>query len=105
MKKIVIMFSILFTTLSANATDWITVNDMSQLKWQISPGGIVYLRNLNEFNSEALPCCYNYFIDTTTPGGKSLWSVVLTKMTTSQKLILGTAEINTAGPITFAGIW
>lgn len=99
------MFSILFTTLSANATDWITVNDMSLIKWQITPGGMVYFRNLNEFNSQALPCCYNYYIDTTTPGGKSLWSVVLTKMTTSEKLILGTPKINTAGPITYAGIW
>jgi hypothetical protein len=105
MKKVIMMLSLLFMTLSTNAEDWITVNNMSQIKWQIAPTGKVYLRNINEFNSQALPCCYNYYIDTTTPAGKSLWSVVLTKMTTSQKLILGTPDISTAGPITYAGIW
>ena len=105
MNKAIIILSLLFTTLSANGEDWITVNDMSQVKWQITPAGRVYFRNLNEFNNQALPCCYNYYLDTTTPGGKSLWSVILTKMATSKKLILGTPKISTAGAITYAGIW
>jgi len=104
MKKLMFI-SILLTTLSANAEDWITVNDMSQVKWQIDPDGRVFLRNLNEFNADALACCNNYSIDTTTPAGKALWSVVLTKMTTSQKLILGVKNIDKAGPITYAGVW
>ena len=104
MKKIIVLL-LLFITLPSNAEDWITVNDMSQIKWQIVPNGKVYFRNLNEFNSRALACCYNYYIDTTTPAGKSLWSVILTKMATSKKLILGTPNLSTAGPITYAGIW
>jgi hypothetical protein len=105
MKKSIIVLSLLFISVSAKAEVWIDVNDMSKVKWQISPTGIVYLRNLNEFNPQALPCCYNYSIDTTTEGGKALWSAVLTKMSTSGRLILGVKNFSAAGPITYAGIW
>jgi hypothetical protein len=105
MKKIVSTILALFICTAASAEDWITVNDMSQVNWQITPSGRVYFRNLNEFRSDALACCYNYYLDTTTDTGKALWSVVLTKMTTSSKLILGTPNISEAGPITYAGIW
>lgn len=72
MKRIVLTSLLIFSSFSVTAEEWITVNDMSLLKWQMSPSGKVYLRNLNEFNNQALACCYNYHIDTTTEAGKSL---------------------------------
>lgn len=90
---------------SVFAEDWITVNDMSLLKWQMAPDGKVYFRNLNDFRPQALPCCYNYYVDTTTPAGKSVWSVILTKMASSQPLILGVPNLTQPGPITYLGVW
>lgn len=106
--KIKGMFLFLFLLLSpqrAHAEAWIVINDMSQLKWQMAPNGVVYLRNLNQFNPHALPCCYNYSIDTTTAAGKSMWSVILIHMASSKKLILGVATLNKSGPITYLGEW
>ncbi|HEY0924150.1 hypothetical protein [Rheinheimera pacifica] len=88
-----------------DAEDWINVSDMSQLRWQMAPNGTVYFRNLDQFNPEALACCYNYYIDTTTEAGKSAWSVILAKMATSGRLILGVANVKQAGPITYLGNW
>ena len=97
----------LFMLISSSvcAEDWITVNDMSLLKWQMAPNGKVYFRNLNEFHPQALPCCYNHYIDTTTDAGKSVWSVILTKMASSQPLILGVPSLTQPGAITYLGVW
>jgi hypothetical protein len=103
--KFIFLFFLLILPFKVSAEDWVTIENMSLLKWQMAPNGVVYLRNLNEFNPQALPCCYNYSIDTTTEAGKSIWSVVLTKMATSEKLILGVSKINQAGPVTYLGIW
>jgi hypothetical protein len=78
---------------------------MSQLKWQMDPSGKVWLRNLNEFNPSFLGCCYNYYIDTTTTVGKSAWSAVLTKIASSGALILGVAQKEQVGPVTYFGNW
>ena len=92
-------------SLFVNAEDWITIDDMSKVKWQMSPEGVVFFRNLNEFNAQALPCCYNYSIDTTTEAGKAKWSVILAKMATADSLILGVKPISEKGAITYLGSW
>lgn len=71
----------------------------------MAPDGRVFFRNLNDFNGDALSCCYNYYIDTTTAFGKSAWSVILAKMATSGRLVLGVKSIKEAGPVTYLGEW
>ncbi len=105
MKSLLLAVMILITPLTVNAEEFITVNDMSQVKWQMAPNGRVYFRNMDSFNASALPCCYSYFIDTSTDVGKSVWSVVLTKMATSSKLILGVPSLSSGGEITYLGLW
>lgn len=105
MKSLIVVLIILIAPISSYAEEFVTINDMSQVDWQMTPEGKVYFRNFNEFNSQALPCCYNYYIDTTTATGKSVWSVVLTKMATSSKLILGVPTLSQPGAVTYLGIW
>ena len=105
MKIVCSVFIFLFASFAAHSEEWIVINDMSLVKWQMDPSGKVWLRNLDEFDSAALPCCYNYHIDTTTAAGQSVWSVVLAKMATSKPLILGVLKKNEPGPITYLGNW
>ena len=68
----------------ALADYWFQVPDASQLKYVISVDGKVYLRNLNQFDSTVLGCCYNYWIDLTSPQGPAIWATLLAKMETQQ---------------------
>lgn len=88
MKKI--LFSALFfLTLQAKAQVWVEVDDASKLLWQMTSGGTIYFRNLNEFDNTQTGCCYAYALNTTTPGGKSLWSTILAKMAAGKRITLG----------------
>lgn len=86
------------------AFDYAYVGNMAQLNWQLAEGR-VYLRNLNQFNGNFLPCCYNYWVDTTTPGGKSMWSAMLLKIGTGQPLYMGLTNPSQPGQIEHIGNW
>lgn len=108
MKKILLLLGIfnLLSMTNAKASDWIAINDMSQVKWQhFGNDGKIYFRNLNEFDSSWLGCCYSYWIDPTTETGKIAWSVILTKMSTGGKLNLMVNDKATGGNIYSVGIW
>jgi hypothetical protein len=59
----------------------------------MTAGGTVYFRNLNEFNSSHGGCCYAYKLDTTTPGGKAVWSTILAKIAGHKRITLGFPHI------------
>jgi hypothetical protein len=77
MKRSLTLIAGLFLTGAALADDGVTVADVTQLKWQSDPTGRIYIRNLNQWDSTFLGCCYNYYIDTTTADGKLKWSAIL----------------------------
>lgn len=88
----------------ASAVDFAYLPDASKLTWQMQ-GGTVFLRNLNQFNGSFLPCCYNFYIDTTTPTGKAQWATLLTKITAGQPIYIGVENPAQAGAVAYLGIW
>ena len=92
-KKIIVSIVLLCTSIQANATTWIEVDDASKLLCQMTATGTVWFRNLNELDSSHGGCCYAYKLDTTTPGGKSIWSTLLAKMAASKRSTLGFPKI------------
>jgi hypothetical protein len=60
-RKIAMFGSLLFAIFPclANATVWIRVDNVANLMYQ-TQGTMVYLRNLSQYDSNALGCCYNY---------------------------------------------
>lgn len=89
----------------AAAETWVWVPDLSLLKYQTYPDGKLYLRNLNEFNSNALGCCYNYYVDTTTIQGKNIFALILTKAAQGKGLYLGVPDGFAAGGVSYVGEW
>jgi hypothetical protein len=74
---LVVAVSFVGLGLAQAGTYFVLVSDMSQLQWQIDLTCTVYLRNLNQFDSTVLGCCYNFSLDTTTnpgsPCGRQCW--------------------------------
>ena len=110
MKKKLLLFVISWMVMASGAANaavyFVLVPDMSQLSWQLDSNGVVWLRNLNAFDSSVLGCCYNFSIDTTTATGKSMWSAILTKIELAQPLYLGLGNGNASpGPVTYIGNW
>ena len=68
----------------ALADYWFHVPDASQLKYIVGADSKVYLRNLNQFDSTVLGCCYNYSIDLTTASGPATWATLLAKIEAQQ---------------------
>ncbi len=98
MKKTVLVLLLIFFGFGVNAeaTTFVNVDDASKIRWQMSPSGQVWFRNLNEFssdNGEHAGCCYSYVFDTTTPGGKSMWSTILFAMAAHNSISLGFSGI------------
>lgn len=91
-RKLFFFMPILFIS-KVNAIVWVEVDDASKLLWQMNASGTVYFRNLNEFNANHAACCYAYNLDTTTPGGKSIWSTLLAKIAAHKRITLGFPEI------------
>lgn len=92
MKKIILLTFIIFSC-GSHATEWVYVTDASKLKWQMTQSGVVYFRNLDHFDSKHAGCCYRYKLDTTTPGGSSLWSTMLAKMAAGLPITFGFSKI------------
>ena len=70
----------------AMADYWFEVIDTSQLKYLVASDSHVYLRNLNQFDSTVLGCCYNYWIDVSTTSGQAMWATLLAKIQTQQSI-------------------
>lgn len=89
---------------SAVADVFVTVPNASSIKYQIM-GNNVWLRNLNEFNPNALGCCYNYHIDTSTLGGKNTFAAMLSAAAQGKSFVFGLADGYVAGQVTLSGQW
>jgi len=90
---------------SAFAETWVLVPDMSQLKFQLFPGGLIYFRNLSDFSAAALGCCYNYWIDTTTQDGRNTWATMLSASAQHAPLYVGIPDGQAQGVVSYVGIW
>jgi hypothetical protein len=88
----------------AHATVWVYVSDVSQLQYQIS-GSSIYIRNFNQFDGNALSCCYNYWIDTTTPEGKNTFALMMLAAAQAKPLYFGVPNGYASGSVTMTGIW
>jgi hypothetical protein len=89
---------------SATAEVYVSVPDASLIKYQLG-GNSVVLRNLNDFNANALGCCYNYYIDTTTQDGKNIFAAMLAAAAQGKPFIFGVPNGYAAGPVTQGGQW
>ncbi len=98
MKKFILSI-LLLCSFEVSATEWVEVDDASKLLWQMRASGVVYFRNLNEFNSSHGGCCYSYKLDTTTPGGKSMWSTILAKIAGHRRITLGFPNIGSSSEV------
>ncbi len=87
-------FLSLYIPYSYAEAGYIHVTDMSQVHYQLVGDGKVYFRNLNVFNNTVTGCCYAFVLDTTTPYGKSAWSVILMKMASKLPLFLYVTDYN-----------
>ena len=105
MKRILVSLFVLLCSLNAQAFSYVYVTNMSQLAWQMTPDGKVWLRNLDQFNGIFLSCCYNYWVDTTTPAGKAMWVSMLLKIGGGQPLYLGLTNPAQPGQIEQIGSW
>lgn len=93
--KIILLLVFLIGSFEAHSTVWVEVDDASKLLWQMTSGGVVYFRNLKEFDDTHGGCCYAYMLDTTTPGGKTIWSTILAKMAAHKRITLGFPSVGT----------
>lgn len=92
MKKLALL-ALLLISFQANAAVWVEIDDASKLLWQMRVDGTVYFRNIDEFDSTQAGCCYAYYLDTTTPGGKIVWSTILTKIAGHKRISLSFTQI------------
>ena len=93
------------TMRSAWAETWAYVPDMSQLKYQLFPGGLIYFRNLSDFSTAALYGNYNYWIDTTTQDGRNSWATMLSAIAQHSPLYVGIPDGQAQGIVSYVGIW
>jgi len=111
MKKILISSFLLLCLICSTAkvqaaTVWVNVPNADDLLWQMTENGTVYFRNLNQFNSAHGGCCYSYYLNTTTEGGKALWTLLLTRMAQGKSVSLGVPGIGSASnkqPVIYVG--
>jgi hypothetical protein len=87
---------------SACASSGIVINDPSTILYGVQDNR-VYLRNLNTYESDWLPCCYNYWIDLSTDGGKAMFSALLAHKLSGKRLSIWKTDPTTPGPIDIIG--
>jgi hypothetical protein len=90
---------------SAYAANFVRITDASLLKYQTDPSGKIFLRNLNSFDTNALGCCYNYYIDTLTVEGKLIWTTILSLSAQGKGLWIRVPDNFAPGPISQSGEW
>jgi hypothetical protein len=87
------------------AATFVGVSDAGQLYYQTDPTGKVYFRNVNTFSTQALGCCYNYYIDTTTAEGKALFAIFLLDVGRAAPIIFLIPDNMAPGAVSFGGYW
>ena len=98
--------ALLLASLPSRAVDTVVVTNAAQLSWVYdTPSGRIYFRNLDQFDSRFLGCCYNFYVDTTTVVGRTLWATILLKMAGAQPINLMVGAPNVAGPVLYGGNW
>jgi len=85
------------------ALQFVQVPDASLVKYQLTPSGQVFFRNLNQFSPTALGCCYNYFIDTATQNGKNAFALFLAKQAQGKGFTLMIPDPPATGIIDYVG--
>ena len=94
-KQLVLLACLTLSGTYSNAEPgYIHVPDMSKVHYQLVSDGVVFFRNLHEFHAGATGCCYAFKLDTTTPFGKSAWSVILMKMAGQLPLSIYVTDYN-----------
>ena len=96
-RKMIFLMSLLLsqlgvTSLAHAAGKYVLLDDVGRLKYQMGSDGVVWFRNLNEFDATVTGCCYAFYLDTTTGNGKSLWALVLMKMASNGSLYLHVSD-------------
>ncbi|MEP2103973.1 MAG: hypothetical protein ABJP02_17740 [Parasphingorhabdus sp.] len=71
----------------AMAYSAVQISDASQIKFLVSDNK-VFLRNLDQFDSNWLGCCYNYWFDLTTETGKSHYAYFLLRYASGESIDL-----------------
>ena len=87
------------------ATQFVYISDASLVQYQTAPDGLVYLRNINSFDANALGCCYNYFIDTNTIPGKNIFAMFLSFIPQGRGFWVGLSNGYATGTINYSGNW
>jgi len=85
-----ILSAVLFTLVMAQAAfadaEYVSIPDASTLLTEIGPDGKLWFRNLTTYNSALIPGNYIYYLDTTTPAGRSQHAFILFRMGTHQPM-------------------
>lgn len=85
---------------------WITIPDASQVAYMTDGNGKVYFRNLDSFDSaNALSCCYNYWIDTTSAEGKLIYALLLSYIPQAKGFHIWIPDVRQPGQMSAAGTW
>lgn len=85
--KLGALIGILSLSSPAMAFSTLQISDASQIKFLIS-NDKVFLRNLDQFDSGWLGCCYNYWFDLTTETGKSHYAYFLLRYASGESIDL-----------------
>jgi hypothetical protein len=83
---------------------FVRITDASKVDYQTS-GTNVYLRNMNLFDANAQGCCYAYWIDTSTPEGKNIFTIFLESIALQQGMWVALPPGYGTGAVTFSGNW
>lgn len=100
----VAVFAVVVPTTSLAAT-FVRIPDVSLLAFQTDSAGKVWFRNVNQFDSAALGCCYSYYIDTTTAEGKNIFALILAAAAQHSGLWFGVPNGYAAGVVSYVGNW
>jgi hypothetical protein len=87
--------------LPAHAAYWFRVPNANDLQWLLDSSQRVYLRNLSSFDGTVLGCCYNYWLDTNTPLGKSHWAALQVKIAMGESVWIAVSDQTQPGAIDF----
>lgn len=105
MQRSVLVLLMLSFAPSLAQAEWIRITDVSLLRYQTGGDGRVFLRNLKDFDSRALDCCYSYWIDTTTIEGKLIWPLLVSLAAQGKGLSVRVPDGFASGAVNNVGEW
>lgn len=97
--------AMVLTSMAASAQIYVRIPDASQIYYQTQADGHVYLRNVSSFDTHALGCCYNYWIDLNTQEGRGIFAALLSAASRNSVFWIAVPDGYTAGAITGSGFW